>query len=216
MAISYPLSLAQFAGTLGIARLEPQQMREAEYSGLGSGEAISADLAPARRRFTVSLASLEEDDASIITARLELLEADPQATFYIADPRYIAPASDPTGASLTSSTVQIKTLNSNTKALSLKGLPSGFVINIGDRMAWDYGSSPYRRAYHRAMEPVTADGSGDTEEFEVRDFIRPGSVADAIVTLINPAFKAQLVRGSVRESADGAYTALSFAVQQVL
>lgn len=216
MAISYPLSLAAFADQLGIQSLQPRNGRQQEHSSLGSGEGISADLAPARIEYDVALAPRYHRLASSITARLQMLEADTPATFYIRDPRYIGPLSDPTGATLSSATVQIKSLNSNTKALALKGLPPDFVISVGDRMAWDYGSSPSRRAYHRAMETVTADGSGETSDFEVRDFIRPGSLVDAVVTLVNPAFKAMLVRGSIREAAQESMTQLSFTVRQVL
>lgn len=115
--------------------------------------------------------------------------------------------------------VTINSLNVNNKAMSLAGLPPGYIITRGDFLAWDYGSSPTRRAYFRAAETVTANGSGVTPEFQLSDFIKPGSTTGLAVTLIKPAMKAKLIFGSVQEQAgstDPMFTNIQFSIRQVL
>jgi hypothetical protein len=85
----------------------------------------------------------------------------------------------------------------STGTLSLKELPAGFVISVGDYFMFDYGSSPTNRALHQAMEAVTADGSGNTATFEVAPYIRAGAAADIAVKFKLPSARFRLDPGGI-------------------
>jgi len=113
-------------------------------------------------------------------------------------------------------TGEIASLNVNNKALALKALPAGFVLSRGDYLAFDYGTGP-SRALHQVMETVTADGSGETPEFEVRPHIRPGAAVDAPVMLKTPSARFILVPASLQPSmGDPRTTSLTFSAIQSL
>lgn len=218
MALAFPLSLAQFADQLPMASFTPRQGLQQQLSSPASGIDIPADIAPALREYDVTLKPLPHRRAQQLMALIEALRG-PMNSFYIYDLRYLYPAADPDGSILGSSTPQLNSLNANNKALSLKGLPADYVVTAGDFLSWNYGSDPARRAYFRAAETVTANGSGVTAEFQVSDFIPPGSSAGIAVTLVKPAMKAKLVAGSVQEqvdSSDPTRTTISFSVRQTL
>lgn len=218
MALTSPLSLAAFSDKLGIATLTPRQGLQQQLSSQASGDEIAADLSPAKREYDVVLDQHYHTYAAQLMALIEWLRG-PFNTFYITDPRYPWPAADPNGTILGSSSVVIHSINVNNQAMSLGGLPVGYVITAGDFMHWDYGSSPTRRAYFRAAETVTANGSGITPEFQLSDFIKPGSTTGLAVTLLKPAMKAKLISGSVQEQAgntDPIFTNIQFSIRQVL
>jgi hypothetical protein len=214
--ITYPLALDVFIDTLPIESVQHRPGNQQELSGQGSGALLAADVAPALREYDVSTAPMENGAAAQAMALIEALGGSIQP-FYLYDPRAMYPQADPDGSLLGSSTVTILALNANNKAMRLTGLPSGYKITAGDMLAWDYGSNPVRRAYHRAVETVTAAGTGATPEFEVRDFIRPGSITGAEVTLIKPAMKCKMVPGTLSDIGISIlHTRISFSVRQVI
>lgn len=216
MGIAFPLSLADFADKLGIESLTRRLGLQQEFSSQGQGTTIAADVGPALREYDVTLGLMYHADAAKVMAMIEALDGSINP-FYLYDPRHLAPANDPGGAILGASSVTIHSLNANNKAMSLEGLPAGYVLGVGDMLSWDYGSSPTRRAWHRILEAVTANGSGVTAEFEVRDYIRTGSSTGLPVTLIKPAMKCAMISGSLKESTDGGmFTRIAFSVRQVI
>lgn len=216
MAFVYPLSLTVFADQLGIASVRWRPGHQQEYSGLGSGSSIGADVAPALREADVSSAMMAHSDAARIMALIESLGGI-ISTFYMYDPRKLYPAADPDGTILGANVVTINALNANNKAMRLAGLTAGYVLTAGDFLSWDYGSSPVRRAYHRVLETVTADGTGLSPEFEVRDFIRTGSSTGLVVTLKKPAGKFKMVAGTLSdETVDAVNSRITFSIRQVL
>ncbi|HEU5019690.1 MAG TPA: hypothetical protein VFT69_17165 [Pseudolabrys sp.] len=215
MTITYPLAVDVFADKLNIASLKARPGHQQELSGMGSGALLAADVAPALREFDVTCNPMYHDDAAEVLALIEALGGS-IGTFYLYDPRHTAPKADPGGSILGSSTVTISSLNANNKAMKLTGLPSGYVLTAGDMLAWDYSTDPVRRACHRVIETVTADSGGTSPEFEVRDFIRPGSTTGTAVTLIKPAMKCVMVPKSLSDDADGMFTTIGFSVRQVI
>jgi hypothetical protein len=112
--------------------------------------------------------------------------------------------------------VVIASINANRKALTLSGLPAGYVITMGDYLHVDYGT-PSRRALLQASEGATANGSGVTGEFEVRPHLRPGIATALAVTLKKPAAKVKIVPGSVRiETVTTLLSQLRFTARQTL
>lgn len=207
MTIPFPLSLALLADLLPITSVEWRWQHQQEYSGLGSGEILAAELGPSLLRADVSLAPMPHQQAADIEAVIDALDGS-MRTFYLYDPRKKYPKSDPTGSILAASTVQINSLPSAI-SMSLKGLPAGFVLWRGDWLSFDY-SSPARRAFHRISETVTANGSGVSPVFEVRPAIRTGAAVNNSVALIKPAAKMRLLPNSVQVSAEGMFTSIRF------
>lgn len=193
--MAFPYSVAEFADVIGVRRVKWGLQDNRELSGLGSGQVLTAKLAPSLRVGEVTLREWYHDDAAEIEADLEAL-VEQQGTFYLYDPRKWAPRRDPDGSILGASVVRIASLPTPA-TISLKGLPAGYVLTKGDYLAFDYGSDPVRRAFHRISETVTASGAGTTPTFNVTAFIRPGAAVDAIVTLIKPAAKCFIKPGSI-------------------
>src|SRR5690606_29871631 len=110
-------------------------------------------------------------------------------SFYLYSPMNCYPAADPGGVILDASEVTIHTIGSNNRSLRLEGLPAGYVLTAGDALAFDYGASPVRRAWHRLAETVTASGSGLTPLFDLSTHLRPGATTGLAVTLKKPAAK---------------------------
>lgn len=192
MALSSPLTVAQFWGDLCIVQASLTLHEPVEINQTRSGDVITASLGDAVWRGSVVLG--REDDpgeAARIEALLALLSR-PGMAFLAYDPRKPFPAADPAGRVLGMAEPTIKTLNSNRRELSLANLPAGYVLRAGDLIGWEYGASPTRYGLHRLLEDVIADGSGDTVEFEVTPFIADAVTTSTAVSLIKPVFKAVL------------------------
>lgn len=214
MSLTFPLSLAQFADMLPITAVRWFLPDMRELSGMGTGQILQADLAPQLWRGNVELAEQYHNDMIRIEARLNAIVRS-VGSFYLYDPRMIAPPDDPTGADLSGFTPQINSLP-NPSTMSLKGLPANYKLAAGTYLSWDYGSSPTRRAFHQIAEDIVANGSGVTAAFEVSPFVRPGSAVNANVTLVKPAMRCIIEPGSIDGGSTGnsVTSALSFAVVQ--
>ena len=218
MAVSFPRSVASLADRLKISSVRWILQEQQEFSGLGSGEFLVADLAPRFWKADVSFATMSNDDAADFQADIETLDGAINA-FYLYDPRKMFPRSDPDGSILGASAVQIATLGANNKSLSLSGLPSGYVLSKGDLFHFDYGASPVRRALHRIVETVVAGEAGVSPVFEVRPHFLPGVAAGLAIKLVKPAAKMRIVPGSFDAGTGalgGITSGMSFQAMQTL
>lgn len=204
MTITTPYSLANFADLLKFAKVSFSRKENDEMSGLGSGQILTANLAPKLWIADISLAKVFHSEAMQLQALIEALDGS-LGTFYLYNPLAKYPQSDPTGSIFGASTPTIHTLNSDNKRMRVQGLPSTYRLTRGDMISWDY-SSGTKRAFHRIVETVTAV-AGLTPLFEVRPHIRVGSTTGLAVTLIKPAGKFLMVPDSFRiESNDDLLT----------
>jgi hypothetical protein len=215
MALSFPLPLNTFADRLKIQSVNWRFERYDELSGLGTGEVLAAQLAPPRLVGDVELVPMYHPAAAQVQALIESLDGAINS-FYLYAPQRRYPQYDPTGSILGASVVSIQTVGANNKSLRLQGLPSGYVLTLGDYLSFDYGSNPTRRALHRIVETVTTPGTGISPHFEVRPHLRPGVVTGLAVTLAKPAAKVFIVPGSFNPgTASGVITeGMSFQVMQ--
>jgi hypothetical protein len=211
MSYTFPLSVAEFADTLGVAQLKWTNQNTRELSGLGSGQILEADLAPQLRTADLTLRERHHEDAQAIEAKLNAIIRS-MGTFYLYDPRRPAPKADPDGAILGAATVTIHSLP-DAKSISLEGLPASYVLSAGDPIAFDYGS-PARRWFGEVAEGVTADSEGTTAAFEVSPFLPAAASTGTTVALVKAAFKAKIVPGSLNVQAQGLTSAISFSVVQ--
>lgn len=214
MALTFPLAQATLGDTLPIASVVWTPLWQQEFSGLGSGEFLTADLAPQLWEGDVALRPLLHTDARAMMAMLTALGGAAEA-FYLANPLGWYPATDPGGTILGAATVTIKTINANRKELAFAGLPVGYVLTAGDFFAVTYSTS--RRALIQLVGGGTADSSGDTAEIEVRPHLRSGITTTLGVTLKKPAAKVKIVPGSLAPQMHNASrTRISFRVRQTL
>lgn len=197
-AITFPLSVLNFTFGLKVASCDFWDPAQQEISGTRGGQILVADVGPQLWRGRVQLVPAYHDDAAAVEAMLSRLQG-PDAAFYTFDPRRIGPRSDPTGSAVASSSPTIHTLAANNREMRVQGLPAGYVLSVGDMIAFDYTvNSKTLRALHRLLTGATADGTGLTPLFEVTPAIRPGAATTTAVQLIRPACKARMVPGSLR------------------
>jgi len=192
MALTYPLTFAQFLGALRVEEVTFRLSHPQEHTRLGDGTMISASLGASLWTGTIKLAQANHARHAEMEALIGLMD-QPGATFLCHDPRHIGPASDPTGSILGSRSVTIHSLASNMRELRLTGLPSGYVLSAGDMLGFQYGSNPVRHALHRVVVGGTASSSGLTPMLELVPNLRLGAVAGLTVSLIRPACKARLL-----------------------
>jgi hypothetical protein len=189
----------------------PQLVSRQETSRQGSGRTIGKDFGSALWLAGYVTKPLPNDDASAFEAVLDSLDGVIQ-TFEAADLRRVMPRLYPTGTGANNGT--LLSVNANNKSLALAGLAAGQVVSVGDYLSFTYGSA---RALHRAVEGVTANGSGTTAQFEVRPYIRPGFTLTNAVTLKTPSGIFCLVPGSVSSKPSGAlHSIVSFQAMQYI
>jgi hypothetical protein len=93
----------------------------------------------------------------------------------------------------------IKSVNANTKELTLKDLPvSALRLSTGDYLAFDYGSDD-SRALHRVVSGGLSDANGELT-IEVRPFIRVGAAGDDPVYLHRPSAEMIILPDSYSET----------------
>ncbi|WP_375571238.1 hypothetical protein ABWH93_01205 [Seohaeicola saemankumensis] len=192
MALTYPLSYGQFLGVLRVEEVTFRLSHPQEHTRLGEGTVISASLGASLWTGTIRLAQANHIRHAQMEALIGLMD-QPGATFLCHDPRYVGPASDPSGSILGSRTVTIHSVASNMRELRLTGLPSGYLLSAGDMLGFQYGANPVRYALHRIVIGGTASSGGLTPLMEVVPTLRPGAVAGLTVSLIRPACKARLL-----------------------
>lgn len=188
-------------------------MSRQEFSRQANGVTRGKDFGSAIWMATYTTGPLPNDDALAYEALLNSLDGVIQP-FEAFDLRRPYPRAHPTGSGASDGV--LLTVNDNNKAMSLSGLTSGQVISAGDYLSFTYGDS---RAVHQAMETVTADGSGETAEFEIRPYIRPGWTISPATTvkLKNPRGLFSLMPGTVTSrSSGGIHSVISFQAVQYL
>lgn len=206
MALSFPLSIDDFADTLLVQRATctlPEQLQQSRTAG---GEQLSADMGERLWTGRIDLGKMTRSEIGRPEVLIETLKQAGRS-FHMFDRRRPYPLLDPTGAVLGTSSVSILALGADPRELSLAGLPAGYTLSAGDYLSFAYTSlSITRQALHRVVNStVTASGAGETPLFEVIPALRPGAAAAAPVTLKKAFCKAVLVVGSASPS-DGAST----------
>ncbi|OCP04996.1 MULTISPECIES: hypothetical protein [unclassified Ensifer] len=195
MALVFPRPVAEFADKLRLSSVKFWLDGQEEFSGLGSGEFLAADLGPKIWKADVTITELRHADASEVQALIESMDGS-IGTFYLYDIRKQYPRLDRGGVTLGAANPVIASIGANRKSLSVSGLPAGYVLSVGDLFHFDYGSNPARRAFHRVAEVATANGSGITNPFEIRPHLKAGAAVGQAIKLVKPAPKMKIIPGS--------------------
>lgn len=219
MALTFPLTLAQFWSLLPIASCVFDLPETVASSRTRGGELLQAETGTRLWTAEVRLGEMTRAEAAQVLPLIHLLRGAGRS-FMASDPLRAFPQADPAGTTLGTATVQIASLASNARDLTLKGLPSGYVLRRDDMLAFAYAASPTRFALHQVVSgSVTAASTGVTPTIEVVPPIRPGAAVDAAVTLKRPSLKAQIVPDSVQPGqvrSGGMVEGVSFRLQQTL
>ena len=217
MALTFPLAAAEFFDTLKVSQMTFDCPEQVQVARTGGGEILPANIGPRLWTGEVSLVHHRFYVAAPVLAMISALR-EPGASFLAYDLTAPAPQSDPDGVALATVTPLILALPSDARMLSLKGLPSGFVLTAGDYLGFSYGTNPVRRALHRVVSGVVAGGTGQTAAFEVTPPRRPGAAINAAVSLIKASCKARIVPGSVSSgaAAAGITSGITFKFMQTL
>lgn len=198
MSIVYPLPPADFWERLRISgRPEFMLQQNRKQSTDGGGNQLTAFFGMPKWTITVALAGGRHNRNLEQEADLKHLDGR-DGTFLAYDTRRPYPASDPDGVTLGAAVVKVRTKGSNNRSLSLEDLTGGYVLTKGDKGSILYDGT--KRHLFELMESVTADGSGDTAEFEIQPPLPVGVDVGDVVTLIKPCAKFKLVAGSYRAS----------------
>jgi hypothetical protein len=213
MAITFPRTDIMTMVDYSAETSPPQLVRRDEMSRQGSGRTIAKSFGSALWLMSYVTKPLPNDDAAAFEAALDSLDGVIQ-TFEAIDLRRTWPRQYPDGTGANDGV--LLSVNANNKALALSGLAAGQIVSSGDFLSFTYGTA---RALHRAVETVTANGSGVTAQFEVRPHIRPGWTLSpsTAVKLKNPRGIFALVPDSVSSRPNGAlHTVVSFQAIQYI
>lgn len=194
MTVTFPVDfLSDFPGW----STEFDLLYRQEQSRSANGKTYAKDLGSPLWKATYQSRSLRPNELDYWRARLKTLENGLQTfkawplsrSYPIAYPR----GSWPTGAAFSGSGL-VNALTS--KALSLGGLPAGYVVSIGDFV--QVGTADL----YQALETATAAGSGITGIFEVGPFVWPTSLVGAQAKLMKPSCVMALVPDSLTTTAN--------------
>lgn len=191
-----------------------------EVTPLRSGLALAAELGPSLWQMQVNSGPLNMADIGVVRGFMDTLSS--LNTFNAYDPwrqyPYAYRRSHWDGLGGFAGLCTLTTVQSNNVEITLAGLPVGFILTVGDYLAFDYGTS---RALHRVSVGDTADGAG-VADIEVRPEIRAGwggtnSPPSASVNLYRASAKMMVIPDSYNENIEiPAYGRVSFRAIQTL
>ncbi|RJG46497.1 hypothetical protein [Mesorhizobium sp. DCY119] len=193
MAITYPYNFLDiFPGW----SVEFDVLYRQEQSRTAGGRTIVKDLGSPLWTATFQSRSMRPNELDEWRARMKALEGGTQELRAWPTSRCY-PIAYPNGVGMgTVSGAQVNSIAANRKTISLKGLPVGYTVRIGDYI--QIGTSNL----HQVLEAATANGSGVTGTFEVRPHLWPLSAVNDAVTVVKPSCLMTQVPGSLSTTAE--------------
>ncbi len=196
MAITYPLDILQaFPGWT----TEFELLWRQEQSRQANGVTRVKDFGSPLWRAAYVSRTLSANDLDEWRARLDAMEGGQQQfkgyplsrCYPIAYPN----GSWPTGGAFNGTTAAVNSINANRKSITLKSLPAGFQLRVGDMI--QIGTFNL----HRVQEVATAT-AGVTGALEIRPHLWPETAINDAVSVKRPACLMTIVPGSISSSAD--------------
>lgn len=184
-----------------------------ELARQAGGSPRVADLGPPVWLAKIQSVLMTQAQATDVAAIVNQLGGS-LGTFYVWDPRRPYPKLDPTGSILGASVVTIATLGVDNKSIALAGLPAGYKISRGDKIAWDFGS-PAHRAFHEFCAAATADGAGALPLTEITPHLRTGATVGTQVILKKAAAEMMIQPGSYDFPSGRRTSSISFTAIEV-
>ncbi len=176
-----------------------------ETSGQANGMIRQKRLRPPLWRMSFQSAPTDIDEHRLWQARLLSLQ-NGRKLFYGYDlgaiwPRAYPGGAWPTGDSFDGISAKVKALDGGRTQISLKSLPAGYVVSVGDHLSITWGTAG-NLALVAVMETVTADGDGETASFVIEPYLPAGVAADDVVAVKRPACHMAIVPGSISTPVD--------------
>jgi hypothetical protein len=197
MSLSFPLDLI---GTFPGWATEFVPHYRKEQSRSANGRTYIKDLGAPLWSATFQSRQLRPNALDEWRARISALDNGEQ-TFLGWSPSRFYPIAYPNGSWPTgtafSGICQLAAMPT-ARAISLKGLPAGFRLSVGDHL--QIGGVDL----HMVLEERGADSSGNTAQFEIRPFLWPTAVVNAAVRVVRPACLMSIVPDSMVSTADRA------------
>lgn len=184
-----------------------QLVARQELSRTAGGTTYGKDLGPALWAASYTSAPMPHSEAVSFEASLNALNGV-IGTFDAYDLRRPYPLQHADGTFTDSA----KIASVDGMKISLKELPAGFKLSAGDYLSLEVGG---QRVLHQIVEPIVANGSGETAAFSIRPEPWPGTAEDDAVTLKMPTCRMALLPGSVTTRVSGMHTVISFQAGQV-
>lgn len=188
MTIELPYAPADFADILLYSEVNFWLDDQQDFSGDGNGNYYATDLIPRLWRGNIKIADdLTHADAAQVQALIEALDGA-MGTFYLYDPRLLYPIDDPKGAVIRpwSQTPTITAVRNN-KEIKAGDLPPSYLLQKGDRIAFNYGSNPVHRAYHRIVSGSRSDAAGNSNWLELRPPLRDADIIGKTLMIEKPS-----------------------------
>lgn len=192
---NFPFTAGEFWNRIRFAsRPEFELAHYRQQSIDGAGNTLSARFGQPKWRSDVVTSNGRHDDDMEVQALIKALLGR-NGTFLAYDIRRPNPKRDPLGNTISGATVQVRTVGSNNRSLSLKGLTSNYAFTVGDFLSIGDGSG--KRSLHQLMETISASGT-TTDEFEVQPFLPSWIAVNQAVDLVHPLAKFKIVAGSYK------------------
>ncbi|MFD1330262.1 hypothetical protein [Mycoplana ramosa] len=185
------LALSVIYDRLPIASIEWSIQRNDEFSGLGSGDIWQAELADPLWTADVTLGRGTHNELKQAAALIRRLDGARQS-FLMCDPLSLFPQADPKGTVLGAAAVTIRSVGTDRSIARLGGLPSGYVLTVGDKLQITQGSMI---RFHEVSQTVAANGAGNAD-VPVLPRLALSLAAGAVVTLKRPACPVVIEPGS--------------------
>lgn len=218
MAISYPRPMLSIG--FGSQKFEPEH--QSTFAPTRGGQGVSVELGPARWRGEWQTNTLSEVDFNAFRSWLSSLRGAGRS-FFGQDRLHRFPTNYAAGfgglvragtATAFDGTATTWSIDASRAALTLNGLPAGFVLVPGDYVGFSWSTN--RRALVRVLEAATASGTG-VATFDVEPTVPLVVPGGAVATLADPTCVMRLEPGSTDAAADYQRTgSVSFRAIQII
>lgn len=180
MAISYPINLTN---NIHWEIADLRLMRQNEFSTDGRGYTQAKMIGSPLWKANYTSIGLDFLEAEALDALYENLQGAIN-TFYVHAYRRPFPGGLTSAAGLDFSAVEVASIASNNKEVTLSGVPAGFTLLAGDYVSIVNTNGGIE--FHKIAVGSTANGSGVTGLIEFTSHVRPSVVVGQPVILVNP------------------------------
>lgn len=153
------LALAAVFDKLPIASVIWDIQRNDEFSGMGTGDVWSAELADPLWIGTVTLGNGTNNELKQAAAVIRSLQGTMTA-FLMCDPISQFPQADPKGQILGNNAVTLRTIGADRITARMQGFPAGYTLTVGDKLQINYADLV---AFVEVGATAAADANGNLD-----------------------------------------------------